>query len=150
MNSDFKDLISCLNQFNVEYLIVGGYAVMLYVEPRYTKDIDVFLAANRENVKRFRRALQEFGFPLSDEVEEELSKPDRMISIGHPPSRIDFFNALIGIEFDRAWQERNIVDIDGLPVTFIGIDALIESKQAAGRPQDLIDLAELEKAKRLT
>ncbi|MHB8634887.1 MAG: hypothetical protein ACYC96_00270 [Fimbriimonadaceae bacterium] len=120
---------------------------MLYAEPRFTKDIDVFLAADAENVNRFGLALTEFGFPIPADAEEEMSKPDRMISIGHPPSRIDFLNTLSGIDFDGAWPGRKVVDIEGVPVTFIGLAALIDAKRAAGRPQDLIDLADLEKSK---
>ena len=150
MNSDFKDLITCLNKFEVRYLIVGGYAVMVYAEPRYTKDIDVFLAADADNVARFRTAMQEFGFPLSDEAAVQMSQPNRMISIGHPPSRIDLLNDLSGVEFDGAWSARNVVEIEGLAVPFIGLESLIDAKRAAGRPQDLIDLGELEKVKRST
>jgi hypothetical protein len=147
MNSDFKDLISCLNRFEVKYLVVGGYAVMVYAEPRYTKDIDVFLADDNENLARFRKALNEFGFPLTDEAALELSQPNRMISIGRPPSRIDFLNELAGVDFEEAWLDRESVNVDEVAVPFIGLDGLIAAKRAAGRPQDLIDLEALEKAR---
>lgn len=143
MNSDFKELLSLLNRFGAKYLVVGGYAVMLYTEPRYTRDLDLAVSAEPDDVAPLRKALAEFGFPLSDEAADELTKPNRMISIGRPPSRIDFLNQIRGIDFHQAWERRKTVDIDGVEVAFVSLEDLIRSKQAAGRPQDLIDLEHL-------
>jgi len=144
MNSDFKDLLALLNRFAVRYLVVGGYAVMLYTEPRYTKDIDVFVGVSDEEVAGIGQAFAEFGFPMTEELLLELKMPNRMISIGRPPSRIDLLNDLTGVNFDLAWQHRNVVVIEGLEVPFISLDDLMDAKRACGRPQDLIDLKKLE------
>lgn len=61
MNSDFKDLLQIMENYQVKYMIVGGYAVMHYSEPRYTKDLDIWIEASRENSKKMYSALAEFG-----------------------------------------------------------------------------------------
>jgi hypothetical protein len=144
MNSDFKDLLALLDRFGVRYLVVGGYAVMLYTEPRYTKDIDIFVGVTDQEIESIGRAFEEFGFPMTPDLLEQLKLPNRMISIGRAPSRIDVLNELTGIDFDAAWQRRNVVSIEGLAVPFISLADLVEAKRASGRPQDLLDLRSLE------
>lgn len=148
LNSDFKELLSLLNRFKVKYLVVGGYAVMLYTEPRYTRDLDLLIGTSPEGLDSFRLAFEEFGFPMSDEAAAELAQPNRMIKIGHPPSRIDVLNQIDGVDFDDAWERRNTVLIEGVEVPFISVEDLIAAKRAVGRQQDLIDIIELEKAAR--
>lgn len=133
-----------MNQYGARYLIVGGYAVMLYTEPRYTKDLDLAISTQAEDVEALRKALEAFGFPMSDEAAAELAKPNKMISIDRPPSRIDILNQISGIEFDRAWERRTTVDIGGVDASFVSREGLLASKRAAGRPQDLLDLTRLE------
>jgi hypothetical protein len=144
MNSDFKDLLALLNRFGVRYLVVGGYAVMLYTEPRYTKDIDVFVGPGDREISGIGQAFTEFGFPMTAELLDQLKMPNRMISIGRPPSRIDLLNELTGVDFERAWQHRNIVVVDDIEVPFISLYDLVDAKRACGRPQDLLDLKKLE------
>lgn len=144
MNSDFKDLLSLLNQFGAKYLVVGGYAVMLYTEPRYTKDLDLAIGMEVVEVEAVRKALEAFGFPMSDEAAAELAQPNKMISIGRPPSRIDILNHVAGIDFQTAWERRTIIDIGGVAAAFLSREDLVKSKRAAGRPQDLLDLARLQ------
>jgi hypothetical protein len=121
---------------------------MVHVEPRFTKDLDVFLAADSDNVSKFCSAMSEFGFPLSDEAGRELTQPNRMISIGHPPSRIDVLNELTGMAFESAWPGRVSVNVEGVSLSVIGLKELIQAKRASGRPQDLIDVADLERAQK--
>lgn len=120
---------------------------MIYGEPRYTKDLDIVIGTDSEELVAFRNALQQFGFPMSDEAVKELAEPNRMVKIGHPPARIDFLNQLKGVEFSTAWENRTILPIDGIDVCFISLPDLIVSKRATGRPQDLIDLKNLESIK---
>ena len=145
MNSDFKDLLALLNKYQARYVVIGGYAVMLYTEPRYTKDLDIAVGVSEADVVAVRSALTEFGFPMSDEAANELRLPNRMISIGNPPVRIDILNELEGTDFDGAYERRNIVDIDGVPVSFLSKIDLISVKEAVGRPQDKQDLKRLKK-----
>jgi hypothetical protein len=58
MNSDFKELLSALNGFQVKYLVIGGYAVMKYAEPRFTKDLDIWVKADNENARAVFDALK--------------------------------------------------------------------------------------------
>jgi hypothetical protein len=117
---------------------------MLYTEPRYTKDIDVFVSVGDAEIAAIGQAFTEFGFPMTADLLEQLKLPNRMISIGRPPSRIDLLNELTGIDFEQAWSRRHIVSIDQLEVPFISLNDLVEAKRACGRPQDLIDLEKLE------
>jgi hypothetical protein len=144
MNSDFKDLLALFNQFGVKYMVAGGYAVMLYAEPRYTKDLDIVIGVSEADIVGVAAALAEFGFPMSESAQAELRLPNRMIAIGRPPSRIDILNELTGVEFLAAWGRRRIVDIDGTPVPFLSLADLVDAKRGAGRPQDLLDLVSLE------
>jgi hypothetical protein len=148
MNSDFTDLLSLLNRFQVRYLVGGGYAVMLYTEPRYTKDLDIVIGVEDRDLIGFQKALTEFGFPFSARAREELKGRNRMISLGRAPVRIDIMNELTGLVFEECWQRRNTVNVDGLPVHFLSLEDLIATKRAVGRPQDLMDLAGLELALR--
>ncbi|MBX3118610.1 MAG: nucleotidyltransferase [Fimbriimonadaceae bacterium] len=134
-----------MDRFQVKYLVVGGYAVMKYTEPRYTKDLDIAVGIAPSNIEGVRQALKEFGFPMSDEAADQLKLPNSMISIGRAPSRIDILNEVKGIDFNQAWDRRNLVDIGGQEVAFISLADLIAAKEAAGRKQDLVDLTSLRK-----
>lgn len=96
MNSDFSDLLQALNDEAVEYLIVGGYAGGKYTEPRYTKDIDVWINTTADNVVRVFRALQKFGAPLSGIDISDFMNPDMFFQIGVEPSRIDILMGSTG------------------------------------------------------
>ena len=117
---------------------------MLYTEPRYTKDIDVFVGSSEMEILGIGRAFTEFGFPMTQDLLQQLKLPNRMISIGRPPSRIDLMNELTGIDFEQAWQHRNVIAVDEVEVPFISLNDLVDAKRACGRPQDLLDLKKLE------
>lgn len=144
MNSDFVELLSLFKTFGVKYLLVGGYAVMYYTEPRFTKDFDLFVGQDQDNVSRFAKALEEFGFKLSADQIERFQQPDALIALGVPPNRIDFLNEIPGLNFDEAFRRGSEADFAGSPVSIVSIEDLIASKRAAGRPQDLLDIARLE------
>lgn len=145
MNSDFSDLLSLFNRHRVRYLVAGGYAVIYYTNPRYTKDLDVVVALTDEDTGRAAEALKEFGFPLTDADLIELRTPNRMIVLGRPPSRIDILNGIDGIDFDEAYERRQLVDVRGETCCFLSLEDLIAAKKAAGRPQDRMDLKGLER-----
>ena len=145
MNSDFVELLSLLQRFRVRYLLIGGYAVMYYAEPRYTKDIDLFVDRSSDNVTEFAKCMEAFGFPLTAAQVEQFSQPNAMIAIGIPPGRIDFLNTVLGLEFKECWPRAQEADFHGVMVNVISREDLIRAKKAVGRPQDLIDLEKLEK-----
>ena len=144
MNSDFKELLTILNDCQVEYLVVGGYAVIFYAEPRYTKDIDLWILPSAENAVRLREALLQFGGWVEGMTLEHFSTERTMFQIGLPPCRVDFLTSVPGLEFAAAHRVRVTSDLGGVSVPFVSLNDLILAKRTAGRPQDLLDVAALE------
>src|ERR1019366_10703366 len=89
MNSDFEELLSIFNENGVRYLIVGGHAVMLYTEPRYTKDLDVWIDASAENAEQVYRSLLKFGAPLAGLTAKDFAEERTFYQMGIPPVRVD-------------------------------------------------------------
>jgi len=145
MNSDFKDLLTILNDCQVSYLVVGGYAYIHYAEPRYTKDIDLWVLPTQENAIRLREALLQFGGWVEGMTLEHFTTERTMFQIGLPPCRVDFLTSVPGLEFGPAYASRKITDLNGLKVPFISLPDLITAKRTAGREQDLRDVAGLER-----
>lgn len=143
MNSNFKELLSALNEQEVEYLIVGGYAVIFHTEPRFTKDLDIWIKPAAENASRLMAAFKQFGLPLIDIKEEDFATEGTQYMIGVPPVSLDFLTSLGGLKFSPCWENRVRDDIDGIPVAYLGKGDLIKSKETAGRPQDLADVRKL-------
>jgi hypothetical protein len=147
VNSDFKDLLNLFNAYRVKYLIIGGYAVIKYTEPRYTKDLDLWIRADAKNADAVFQALKEFGAPLTGMTPVDFAAEGYFYQMGIPPVRVDILMSISGLTFDEAWPRRVKAEFDGVPVLFIDRQDLIASKLAAGRPQDLIDAASLAQAK---
>lgn len=145
MNSDFKDLLQALNDARAEYLVVGGYAVIEHTEPRYTKDIDVWINGTRENAERVLDALQRYGAPTEDLSIDFLTSDDAFFQIGVEPVRIDIIVDLLAVNFAECWDRRLVAESDGITVNFIGIRDLISNKEASGRPMNLVDVERLKK-----
>lgn len=147
MNSDFVDLLRLLGDHKVDFLLIGGYAVSFYTEPRYTKDIDIWIDATRQNGKRLISALKEFGAPVDNLTPVDIAKPGLLYIFGVPPLRVDILNRMKGHSFKAAHKKKNIIITDGIKIPLVGLSTLISLKQKAGRPQDLIDLKNLKKIK---
>ncbi len=141
-NPHYKELLQLLNDFEVEYLIVGGFAVMKYSEPRYTKDLDVWVHNSRQNSLRVVEALKRFGVPLDhDKVTAETFVEKQVVyQIGIASLRIDILTEITGVRFPDAWAKRVASTFFGIPVHFISLDDLVANKQALGRSSDLEDL----------
>lgn len=144
LNPDFKEFIQLLNANRVRYLVVGGYAVALHGYPRYTKDIDIWIEMDPDNVANAIRALEQFGFGSLGLQMADFLVPDQVIQLGYPPNRIDLVTTVPGVEFERCYASRVEVEIEGVVVNFIDLDNLKKSKRVAGRLQDLADLENLE------
>ena len=149
MNSDFKELLSIFNEKLVKYLVIGGYAVSEYAEPRYTKDLDIWVEASEENGQKIFASLKEFKAPLFDLKPSDFSQEGSFYQMGKPPVRVDILMSIAGMNFAQAWENRQIVDFFGVQANFISLDDLIQSKKLAGRPQDIADMENLLLAKRL-
>ncbi len=143
----YKELLQILNDYEVEYLIVGGYAVMKYTEPRYTKDLDVWVDNSPANSARVFRALAKFGAPLQHDgvTAETFTKPHLVYQIGVAPVRVDILTRVSGVKFSDAWRRRVPGTFFGVPVHLISLDDLIRNKQAAGRSADLEDLKRIQR-----
>lgn len=150
MYQDFKDLLSAFNALSVKYLIVGGYAVSFHAQPRFTKDMDLFIKADTANAKATYAALARFGAPLDNIRQEDLADPRQFVRFGREPVAIDILPGIDGVDFDAAWERRVEGVIDqpsGLTVFFISRDDLIASKLASGRLRDLADVEEIREAR---
>ncbi len=146
---DFKELLKIFEKHKIRYLIVGGYAVMKYSEPRFTKDLDVFIATDQTNAKSIYLALKEFGAPLENLSSDDFAHEGYFYQMGRPPLRVDIMMSIPGVTFDVAWQNREVVEIGDLKAFFISRSDLIRAKEASGRPQDKIDIEKLREAERL-
>jgi hypothetical protein len=143
LTSDFSDLLRLFEDWEIRYLVVGGYAVMAYTEPRFTKELDVWIDRAPDNVKKVFAALAQFGASLSGCTETDFSTADMVYQIGVPPIRIDILTSITGVAFADAWRERERRLFQGREVWFIGREHLLINKQGTGRPRDLIDAEEL-------
>ena len=141
MEKDQRDLLRVFNERKVRYLIVGGYAVSYFTEPRVTKDLDIFIDSSDENAAKVYSALAAFGAPLDDLTEKDFQNPEWGYQIGQPPSRIDILSELTAVNFNAAWSagEDGLIDSD-IPVRYISATDLVTNKLAIGRHRDLADV----------
>lgn len=142
-NPDFKDLLSALNAEGAEFIVVGAHAVMFFTEPRYTKDLDVWVRHSPENARRVRRALAVFGAPLSDLSIEDLSTAGTIFQIGVAPNRIDIITSIEAVAFDDAYPRAVSTSYGGVPIRLLSLTDLLVNKRAVGRKQDELDLEKL-------
>jgi len=140
---DFRELLALLNVHNVEYVIVGGYALAFHGVPRYTGDLDILVKPVPANARQILAALEEFGFGLLGLTAEDFILPDRIVQLGVPPVRVDFITSLTGVPWLEAFAGRVAGRYGDVPVYFIGRDQFIANKRATGRKRDLADLEAL-------
>ncbi len=139
VNSDFSDLLRLFRDNGVRYLVIGGYAVIQHAEPRFTKDLDLWISTDPANAAAVFRAPHEFGAPLSGMTEADFAEEGYFYQMGVPPVRVDILMRIPGLQFEDAWEKRVVVHFSDLPVNFISRQDLITAKLTSGRPQDLID-----------
>ena len=145
MNEDFADFFALLNQHGVEFLIIGGVAYNFHAPPRATKDIDVWVRPERDNLERLLAALEAFGLPIGEIDIEQLQSSQRVLMIGRAPNRIDLLTRPDGLAWEGAWSRRVETTYGAAPIGLLAIEDLVSSKRAAGRPRDLADVSVLEK-----
>jgi hypothetical protein len=140
---DFKEFLQLLNAHQVEYLLIGGYAVGYHGYPRATVDMDVWIARNPANAQKIVTVLEEFGFRSPELTVKLFLEEMRIVRMGVPPLRIEVTTGIDGVEFGECYAERISDSIDGVPVNLINLRHLKINKQASGRPKDLNDLEHL-------
>jgi hypothetical protein len=133
-----------LNAHEVRFLIVGGIAFSFYAEPRYTKDLDIWIDPEPENVQRLLRTLDEFGFGSVGLKAEDFLAPGRFVQLGYPPGRIDLLTSIPGVSFAEAWANRVENKLGNARAFYLSKPDLIRNKRAVARPQDLVDVQTLE------
>ncbi|MHB1089953.1 MAG: DUF6036 family nucleotidyltransferase [Ilumatobacteraceae bacterium] len=143
LDKDFNEFVTLFVASDVRFLIVGGYALAAHGLPRATGDLDVWVWISPVNAAKIRSALEEFGFSGLGITTDDFSRGDSIVQLGYPPYRIDILTSISGVEFDAAWDNRLVVDLDGVEVPFISRRDLIVNKRAAGRPQDVADVERL-------
>jgi len=143
LHPDFRDLLAGFAAHNVDYLVVGGYAVGFHARPRFTKDIELWVGNAPENLKRARAALEDFGASAAMLEQLESALDEDVLWMGVPPVRIDVVKGVPGGDFPACLARRVRTSWDGVSVSVISKDDLIAIKRASGRPQDLLDLEAL-------
>lgn len=145
LNSDFMDVLRCLAEAGAEFVVVGAHALAVHGIPRATGDIDIFVRPSAGNAERVLAALRAFGAPVAEHgvTVEDLARAGAVYQIGLPPRRIDILTEISGVGFDEAWSSRMPVEIEGVVLGFLGLEALVRNKRAAGRAKDLADLEAL-------
>jgi hypothetical protein len=88
----------------------------------------------------------EFGAPLTEITQNDLSAPDVVFQIGQPPARIDILTSLTGLTFEEAWPRRETFEVEGRSLSFLSRQDLIRNKSALGRPRDLADIDDLQRS----
>lgn len=140
---DFKELLELLNSKEIEYLVIGGYAVALYGYPRATGDMDIWVAISKDNARKIVEALKEFGFDTPQLKESIFLEKEKNIRMGNPPLRAEILTSIDGVEFPECYKNRKVVTIDDSEINFISLDDLKRNKKASGRYRDLDDLEHL-------
>jgi len=140
---DFKELLRLLDKKEVEYLLIGGYAVAYHGYPRSTQDIDIWIAIHPDNAERMVAVLEEFGFGVPELSTSLFLRDNSIVRMGEAPLRIDISTKISGVNFAECYAKRIIEKIDDFEVHFINLHDLKVNKKASARDKDLIDLKNL-------
>ena len=140
---DFKEFLQLLNAHQVEYLLVGGYAVGYHGYPRATVDMDIWIGRGAATAEKMVAVLREFGFDVPNLSADLFLKDDQIVRMGVPPIRLEIFTSIPGVRFENCYPARIVGEIDGTTVSLINLQDLKTNKKASGRNKDLADLENL-------
>lgn len=140
---DFKEFLRLLRSHGVEYLLIGGYAVIYHGFPRATGDMDIWIAMDPENARRMVDTVREFGFDTPDLSPALFLQDNSMVRMGNVPLRIEILTRISGVGFDECYHKRIVDEMDGVEVSVISLGDLLANKRASGRHKDLMDIEEL-------
>ena len=145
LNEDYKEMLQILLSNEVKFLIVGAYAMGAQGYPRATGDFDIWVEPSSENSKNVYNSLAEFGAPLEQINTETFTEKGIIFQIGIVPRRIDILTFIDEVEFDKAYQDKENIEIEGIAIPFLSKKDLIKNKEATGREKDKLDAAYLKK-----
>jgi len=140
---DFSEFLKLLNSKQVEYLLIGGWAVGYYGYPRATGDMDIWVSRQKENALKLTSVFKEFGFDVPDLSTEIFTKEDQITRIGVPPLRIEILTTISGVTFEECFPKRKVAVIDDIKINLISLEDLKKNKAASKRHRDLDDLEKL-------
>lgn len=143
VEKDFEEFIVLLNKHEVEYLIVGAYALALYSRPRNTGDIDIFINNSDDNATKLISVLKDYGFENTGISKMDFIEKGKIIQLGVSPVRIDILNEIDGVEFTDAFSNLKNVNFGSQIANFISKEDLIKNKLCSNRNKDKADLEEL-------
>lgn len=145
MEEEYVNFIRLLNDHEIEYVVIGGYAVIVYGYVRYTGDLDILINTSEENADKMLTVMLKFGYePYDFELSDFMTEPG-CISIDRNGGKIEILTRTLGVTFEECYANKSIVDTMGIPTNFISLPDLIKNKQAVGRPKDLEDIRNLPK-----
>jgi len=142
VHPDFSDFIEALARHHVEFVVVGAYALAFMGVPRYTGDIDLWIRPTLANAQALLRAIEDFGFQSLSLTQQDILS-GKIIQLGYPPMRIDLLTLLDGVDAEEIWSSRQPGTFGSNSIFYIGKEAFIQNKRAAGRPKDIADLEAL-------
>ena len=137
-----------MNDYKIKYIVVGAYAVMYFTEPRFTKDIDVWIIPDINDINKVFNALKKFGAPLKGITPQDFTDKQLIFQLGVAPIRVDIMMDVPGVDYDKAWKNRKRIRYGKTPINLLGLEELIKAKKKAGRPQDKLDLERLLRRKK--
>jgi len=143
VQQDFKELFELFNTHDVEYLIVGGYALAFHGAPRYTGDIDIFIKPDIENARKIIKVLDIFGFGTAGLTTNDFTTKDQVVQLGAPPVRVDILTSISGVTWNEAKADRIVGKYGDTKVWYIGREHFIQNKRATGRMKDYADIEAL-------
>lgn len=139
----FSELLRLLNEHEVKYLVVGGYAVAYHGYPRTTGDLDVWIKQAEDNAVCVVEALREFGFDVPALETSLFTEESQIIRMGRPPLQVEIITTASGVDFPTCYGERVVDELGGVEASIIGLECLKKNKRASGRHKDLSDLENL-------
>lgn len=144
MEPEYINLIRLLNEEGVEYVILGGHAVIAHGYLRTTGDVDIFVGPSHQNARKLLKVMERYGYTHGEFDLDDFTKVPSYLSFGRHDGWIDIMTFTLGVSFDDCYKNRMVLEVQGVPINFIGLQQLLENKRATGRPQDLRDLENLE------
>lgn len=143
MEREYLNLVHLLNEENVEYVILGGHAVIIHGYIRTTGDVDIFVSSTEENARKIVKALERYGFTNGEFEVDDFTLVPNYLCFSRNNGWIDLMTFTVGVTFDECYQNRKEIEIQGTLVKFINLPELVKNKKALSRPKDLDDLDNL-------